>query len=856
MLDRNVKRRLDRLDGVSRVTLYGVEKKEIRIQLDMDKLSAYHVDINRMVQTLMQSNFAVTAGKITDGPRRLSVRPMGEFTSISDYENLIIGQHNLRLSDVASISYTHPDRTYGRHLDQKYAIGLDIFKESGANTVEVTEKILAEIEEIGKLPEMEGITIYEMDNQAEGIISSINELFKSGLLGAFLAIIVLYFFLRRFATTFIVTLAVPFSILVALAAMYFLEISLNILSMMGLLLAIGMLVDNAVVATESIHRYQEKGKDVTKATIDGVKEISLAITAGTFTTIIVFLPQILSTSDQIAIFLKHISIALCISLLASLIIAQTVVPLCASRLKPYQPEFKNKDIERLIRWYTRTLRWTLNHPKWTTLFIILILISIIVPGQLVEFDMFPDQEDDRKLRLHYNINDTYTVEEVERIVDIIEAYLFENKEKFEINSIYSYYQADYGMSTILLNKDENADTPQEDIMKMIREGLPPIAIGSPSFERRRGSGTDGGIQIQLIGKSSEELAVLSKDVAWTISKIPGLVDVRSEAEAGEKEIHVIVDRERSRIRGFDSRSVANIISAGLRGVRLRKFKTREGEVDVRVEFQDKDRRTIDHLQNMPLITDDNRLVKLTSIADFQIERGPQPIRRDNRVSGLHISANLKDITVNEAREKISEAMNRYQLPPGYSWNYGRRFSYEEEAAQNMLINMLLAVALIYFVMAALFESLIFPAGIWSSILFSIVGVYWFFLLTDTTMTLMSMIGILVLIGVVVNNGIVLIDHIIHLRNNGLERREAILQAGRDRMRPILMTAATTIFSLMPLTIVRTQVGGDGPPYFPMARAIVGGLSFSTIVTLLILPTIYILLDDLRQWARRLLNLAS
>jgi len=265
---------------------------------------------------------------------------------------------------------------------------------------------------------------------------------------------------------------------------------------------------------------------------------------------------------------------------------------------------------------------------------------------------------------------------------------------------------------------------------------------------------------------------------------------------------------------------------------------------------------MDQLNNLPLIDENNRLVKLTSLADFSIQRGPQAIRRDNRVTGIHISANLKDITINEARDKIAEVMNRYKLPPGYSWNYGRRFSYEEEAAQNMLINMLLALALIYFVMAALFESLIFPAGIWSSILFSIVGVYWFFLITDTTMTLMSMIGILVLIGVVVNNGIVLIDHIIHLRNQGIPRREAILQAGRDRLRPIIMTAATTIFSLLPLTIVRTQVGGNGPPYFPMARAIVGGLSFSTIVTLVILPTIYILLDDWRQWARRVLSLAK
>jgi HAE1 family hydrophobic/amphiphilic exporter-1 len=855
MLERNVTRRLERIDGVSRVTLYGVEKKEIRIQLDMDRLAAYHVDINHLVQTLMRSNFAVTAGKIYDGSRRLVVRPMGEFRSVSDYENLIIGQHNLRLADVAVVNYGHPKLTYGRHLDRKYAVGVDIFKESGANTVGVTDQILTEIEEIGLLPEMEGINIYEMNNQAEGILSSLNELFKSGLFGAFLAIAVLYFFLRRWATTFIVTLAVPSSLLFALAAMYFLGISLNILSMMGLMLAIGMLVDNAVVATESIHRHQQFNPDRKKATINGVQEIGMAITAGTFTTIIVFLPQIVSSTDQVAIWMKHVSLALCISLLASLIIAQTVVPLMASRLKHRQSR-DNSVNQRLIDRYAAILTWTMNHPRWTSFLIVITLLSILVPASLVKFDMFPDNQRDRKLRLHYNINDTYTVAEVEKVVDLLENYLFANQEKFEINSIYTYYQADYGMSTILLNKEENADTPQEEIMSLIREGLPPIAIGAPSFERRQGGTTEDGIRIQLIGKSSEELATLSKDVAWTLSQVTGLVDVRSEAEAGEKEIHVSVDRERSRLFGFSSRDVANIISAALRGVRLRKFKTRDGEVDVRVEFQDIDRQNMDHLYNLPLIDDTNRLVKLTSISDFSIQRGPQGIRRDNRITGIHISANLKDITVGEAREKISDVMANYNFPPGYSWNFGRRFSFEEQAAQNMLINMLLALALIYFVMAALFESLIFPAGIWSSILFSVVGVYWFFLVTDTTMSVMGMIGILILIGVVVNNGIVLIDHIIHLRNEGMPRREAIIQAGRDRLRPIIMTAATTIFSLLPLTMVRTQIGGGGPPYFPMARAIVGGLTFSTVVTLLILPTIYVLLDDLRLWARRVIRLAK
>jgi HAE1 family hydrophobic/amphiphilic exporter-1 len=866
MLHRNITRRIERLEGVSRVSLYGVEEKEILIQLSVDKLAAHHVDVNNLVEKLMRSNFALTAGRITDGKQRFAVRPIGEFKTLEDYENIIIGDKNLRLKDVADVTFSHPDLNYGRHLDQKYAVGFDVYKEGGANTVEVTDRVVAELEEIKKLPEMEGIALYEMDNAGEGIVSSLNELFKSGMLGALLAVLVLYFFLRNWAATLIVTLAVPVSLLITLSAMFFVGLTLNILSLMGLMLAIGMLVDNAVVATESIHRHQhnhvlnnssQNDSNNAEPTIKGVKEIAMAITAGTLTTIIVFLPNIVSTSDEVAMWLKHVALTLSIALLASLVLAQTVVPLLAHKFK-YKPKVeKTTVIDKGIDYYTKILGWTLKHPKWTFLIIILTLFSIMIPSSLVKFDMFPDQDSDRRLRLFYHVNDNYTVEEVEKAVDVIEDYLYKNKEEFEINSVYTYYEDGYASSTILLHKDDKAHKSQTEIRELIRKNLPKIAIGNPGFDRQSSTGGEDGIQVKLIGKSSEELARLSKEVAWTLSKVPGLKDVHSEAEGGEKEVHVIVDRELSKQYGFSTRQVANVVSAAMRGVRLRKFKKQDGEADVRVEFSEVDSRNLDQLYNLPLFNRDGEMYHLTSLADFEIRKGPQYIRRENRITGMNISANLENITVGEAREKIGKVMNEYNLPAGYSWNYGQRFSYEDEAAKSMLVNMLLALALIYLVMASLFESLIFPVGIWSSILFSIVGVYWFFLMTGTVMSIMGMIGILILIGVVVNNGIVLVDHIIQLRNRGLSRNEAILQAGRERLRPIIMTAATTIFSLLPLTMVTTEIGGSGgPPYFPMARAIVGGLTFSTFVTLLILPTIYVILDNLRNWAIRIVHNAS
>jgi len=703
---------------------------------------------------------------------------------------------------------------------------------------------------------MEGIRIFYLDNLAEGIVDSLNELLKSGLFGALLAMVLLFFFLRRLETTLIVVIAVPFSILIAMAFMYFMGLSLNILSMMGLMLAVGMLVDNAVVVTESIHRHQliDPNGEKSKSVIVGVNEVALAITAGTLTTAIVFLPNIVSAKTNISIYLKHVAIALCIALGASLVLAQTVVPLLVSRVKPPEEKKESRLIGRLIESYRRTLDWSLGHRRASVGLIIALLLSVIVPFSFVRKDMF-DEPEDRKLRLHYHINGSYTVEKVEEAVDIYEAYLFDNSDKLEIESIYTYYQGNYAMSTILLKKGEGAEKSIEQIREEIREGLPKLAIAEPSFEWHSTGGGEQSIRVQLIGKSSEQLVALSRDIAWLLDKVDGLVDVRSEAETGDEEVHVVVDRDRARQLGISPREVANVVSAAMRGINLRPFQGESGEIPVRIEFQESDRQTMEHLRNLPLFTGEDEPVSLASLADLRMRRGPRSIRRENRTTSLGVTANLDGMTMGEARSKIGQVLGQYNFPAGYTWNYGERFDYEQEAFSTMMINLLLALALIYFVMAALFESLIFPAAIWTQIIFAIVGVFWFFMITGTTMTIMGMIGILILIGVVVNNGIVMIDYVNQLRARGMDRHRALVEAGGARLRPILMTAGTTVLSLVPLCVVTTQIGGGGPPYFPMARAIVGGLTFSTIVTLLVLPTIYVILDDMRAWARNIIRTA-
>jgi len=849
MLMRKLVRPLERIPGVARVDLEGVEPREIRIELIADRIVSHGIDVVDLQRKLQQVNFSDSAGLIRDNETRYRVNPKGEFRSIEEIGDLVIGDDGLRLSDIADIRYAGKKRTYARHLDRKYAIGISVFKENGANLVDVGRQALAEVERIGQSPEMRGITLFFLDNQAEGVTESLSELLKAGLIGAVLSLVVLYFFLGHVQTTLMVSMAVPVAITITLGVMYFLGLSLNILSMMGLMLAVGMLVDNSVVVSESIHREHENTPgDPQGSALRGVRAVGLAVAAGTLTSAAVFLPIIFGEQDQISIFLTHVAIAIVVSLAVSLFIAQTIIPLMATRLDRPSSQHQNAPVEWLKHRYVRLLGWTLRH-RWASAgLVVLTLASAAIPLSLVETDMFP-QDQTRKLWLHYHLNGQYPLEKIKESVDRIEEYLYANQEEFEIRAVYTYYDEQGSantLSSILLTEDDEARLSSQEISKRIMEGLPKIAIGRPSFSWERAGGGES-LNVTLTGSSSAVLRQLAADTVRVLSEVDGLSGVVSEAGTGDQEVQLRVDRERANQLGFSTQEVAQAVAIAIRGVDLREFKGEEGEVPVRLQLREADRESLEDLRDIKLRNAAGEAIPLMAMVRLSEDSGPTEIRRLNRQTGLRVTAQLDGITAEQARERIKARMELMQLPPGYKWEFGGGFDDEQEAMQKMLFNILLAIAIIYIVLAAQFESLIYPASMICTILFSVIGVYWFFLLTGTTFTLMAMIGILILIGVVVNNGIVLIDHVNQLRLRGLEREQALLRAGEERLRPILMTVGTTVLGLTPLCIGTTQIGGDGPPYFPMARAIVGGLLFSTFVSLVLLPTIYTWLDVIRHW---------
>ncbi|MFT4653763.1 MAG: HAE1 family hydrophobic/amphiphilic exporter-1 [Patiriisocius sp.] len=846
LLERTLKMPIERVTGVSRVELYGVNKKQISIRLDPDRIAALRINTADVYKVLQNANFSMTAGQFFDLDQKITVNPLGEYRSKQDISNLIITR-NVRLSDIASIEFETPKATEGRHLDKTHAIGLNIFRESGANLVDVSEAVMAEIETAKSSTAFNGINLFIMQDEATSVTSSLQDLLNSGMIGGGLSIIVLYLFLRNLATTLVVVLSVPFAICITLACMYFLGYTLNILSLMGLMLAVGMLVDNAVVVTESIFQEREKTDDVIAATKKGVSLVSLAVIAGTATTAIVFLPNIVGVKAELTVFLEHVAVSICISLFASLLLAQTLIPLLTTKLK-IKPKAKEAHClqakpSKLKASYENILRWTLGNQGKTSLIAIAILASTAIPLTFIKSDDDNNNNQDR-IWLNYHIQSNYSLDEVEKAVNKMEDYLYANQSKFHIKQVYTYFTAGYAVSGLTLEDDLPVSVSE--LKKEIKESFPAFVRAQPSFEWDQGSG--GGVQITLYGQSSETLMEIAEQIVPVLSSIEGLTDVKADIDAQNYELQVTVDREKAFRFGLSATDVASVVSTALRGTNLRTFRSStDGEINIRLLYDESLQQSVDQLKNLTISRSADQNITLDMVANMSVNARMSQIQRLARQTSLGLGANLEDdYTISEARKSIELIMQNIELPSGYTWSLDGSFQRQDEDETIMLTNMILAIIMIYIVMAALFESLILPTAVLTSLIFSFTGVFWAFLITGNAMTVMGMIGMLILMGIVVNNGIVLVDRINQLANAGMSVHNAIIEGCLTRVRPILMTVLTTVLGLVPLALGDVSIGGDGPPYSPMAIAIIGGLLFSTITSLFLVPLGYLLLLKLRR----------
>jgi len=854
LINHEFKRRIERIPGVARVDVTGAAPKEVEIAIAPSRLAAHGINLDDLTKRLKTVNFAISAGQIDDGQRRLRVRPMGEITDLQQLRELVLDERGTRLGDIAEVHMKSSSLNYGRRLDGNPAVGLDIFKERNANLVEVSSNVMREIEEIRKDAALSDIRIMVIKNQGENVTASLLELAEAGGVGLLLSIVVLWFFLRHWPSVAMVSLAIPICFVITLGFMYSFGVSLNMLSMVGLLLAVGMLVDNAVVTVESIYQEREKTPDQPlRASILGTRNVTIALSAGTLCHCIVFLPNLFGERNVLSIYLGQIAITISVSLLASWLVAVSLIPMLSARLKtPLAVRSQDGMIPRLQRHYARFLRWTLSNRGWSMTGIVLIIVTSVAPVILTKKNMFSSPSAG-ETDLYYQWTDMYTKEQMSEEVQRVEAFLEANRKKYHITQIYSQYsEQSWGATSIKFDTKESGRI--KSLIEQIRMDLPQSAranIGVGSQSGHGGGGAPGqNVSVQIIGDSAQTLATLAEDIVPMLARRKELRDVRVDTGDQNRELSVRVDRDRAAAFGFTTQQVAQFVGLALRGTPLRELSSGGSEVPVWARFAGAERYSTADLATFTLRAPDGRAVPLLTMVHLAVRPSAIQVSRTNRQTTLAIQASLgENVTMSDARKAMEETMKNIAFPAGYRFTFdGGGFQEEDDANKRMMFNLLMALVMIYVVMAAVFESLLFPLAIMSGVLFSVFGVFWLFWISGTEFNIMAFIGILVLMGVVVNNGIVMIEHINNLRRRGISRTEALVDGSRERLRPILMTMGTAILAMVPIALADTQIGGDGPSYFPMARAIAGGLAFSTLVSLLFLPTIYAILDDLSNAA--------
>ena len=850
MLERYLKRPLERIDGVARVSLEGVEPLELRVLVDPVRVAAYGVDVRQLRQKLERANFSVSGGEITEAGQRLSVRPIGEFRDLADVRNFLV-QGNVRLSDIAEVSLVSPELAVGRHLNGRPGVGLDVFKATGFNIVDVSDRAMEAIEKAQQAPQLQGIDVIVLLNQAENIRMSLRELRNAGLIGAALALVVLFTFLRDWPTTLIVSLAVPFSLVITLAAMYFLGFSLNILTMMGMMLAVGLLVDNAVVTTESIFRHRQLNPDhPIAATLSGVREVGTAVLAGTLSTIIVFLPIVFGEKNQMSVFMVHVAVPIVVAMLASLLVAQTIIPTLTARFPSPPPVKAGSRFARLQDWYERRLEWVLQHPRKTVGLVLVILVSPapLFASGLLKVDMFPQDASDR-LQLPYHIEGSYPLARVEQAVDRVEAYLDQNRERFGIDLVYSYYTPDDAASVIRLKPRDELPMEPRDIMAQIEKEMPEIIIGNPSFRFEENQGGSTGFSLQLSGESTLKLVSLSRDLVGRLAQIEGFDSVRTTAKSGEQELQVRIDRERAQALGISARDIGETLNLALAEQRFGYFLKDGKQYFVIGALVREQRDENPDLRNLDVPSRSGRAARLDSVADLIEQISPPQLFRFNRYSSATVSAALQTGYTLSQGVQAMEAIGREILDESFETDLAGEGRDLRDTSAGTLFAFVFALALIYFVLAAQFESFRDPLAILLTVPLALVGAVGSLWLHGQTLNIFSEIGMIMLIGLVTKNGILIVEFANQQRARGLPPVAAAREAAVARFRPVLMTSISTILGILPIALA---LGAGSESRRAMGIAVVGGLVIGTALTLLVIPAIYTFLTS-RHHVRRSLE---
>jgi HAE1 family hydrophobic/amphiphilic exporter-1 len=852
-LDAKVKKPLERIPGVAEVELFGAARREVDIYLRLDDIRRHRVDVGGLFRRLDAANLNVSLGRVEDGTNRFDTLTRGVIKSLDDIKRFPVNGRGLELQEIADIVYDKPINTGGRHLNGNYAVGFDVRKTSQANTVETVAKVREKIDEIQKDPAMEGTSIQVWWDSGKMITKSINGLLEAGTIGALLAVLVLFAFLRKLAPTLIIGFAIPFSMIATIGFLYLLGKTLNVLSMMGLMLAAGMLVDNAVVVLESIYQNIEKGYDRVAAAIVGTKEVLSAVVAATLTSIIIFVPLVFGKKTNYSIWLADTGTSIIIALLCSLFISVTLIPLAVAKFLPARHIAAAADKTRKHRLrdaYMKSVGWSLRHPFAVGFVMVPLLMAVAFSRMGKIPDNSPEAQDLQDLTIQYEFSENFHYVKIEQdYVNPVEKFLLANKQRFKIKDVATWYGNNNAHTQVAFDKEKTNLEELKDIRKQMAKEIPVIPGAEIKLGQQEGAENQNWLGVNIYGEDPSKLQELAREARTKLREKPGFAEIHTDSDRGREEVQIRLDRELAKKYNISTQSLGNILGIVVRGQEIRGYRTPEGEVDIWMRLQNSDRSDLNDLKSIVVGSGpDGRDVTLNQVAKLDIVKTPGSIRREDRRTFTMMFVVYGGEKKEEGKKIISEVLDGMAFPQGYGWAYGFWTKRQDKEDNDFLFNIVFALAMVYFLMASLFESIAHPFSIMLSLPFAMVGVVAMLLLTGTPNNLMAKIGLMVLIGVVVNNGIVLIDHINNLRNRGLSRAEAVLEGCRERFRPILMTACTTIVGLIPLA-----VGTSGIfelRYFPLARTVMGGLLSSTVLTLIVLPVYYELFDDLATWVKR------
>ncbi len=870
IIDEQISYRIERVPGVASVDVWGGLQREIQVNLYPDKIKALGLPLDLIINKIRQENIDLPAGLIERGNYEILVRIPGVYTSLDEIKETVIAIREgvpIKLKEIASVEDTHQKITRIVRINGKPGTRIAINKQSGKNTVRVAEGVLREVEKIQQdLPQIQLIPV---SNSSQYIKRAINNVSNAALYGGILAVVVLLFFLTSIRSTLVIATAIPISIIATFALIYFGGFTLNIMTLGGLALGIGMLVDNAIVVLENIYRLQESGMPPRKAAVLGSQEVQAAIIASTLTTLAVFLPMVFIRGMS-GIMFKQLAYVVSFALLCSLFVALTLVPMLSSRVlrpapsaNPHAQSIGGRIIvsirglfRSLENSYKRLLRYALDHRLTVLAITAALLVGSIFLARVVGSEFMPStDEGEARVTVEMEVGTRLGImdEKFQMIAGIIK------NELPELESIEEGIggggwrgTSNTGNITLKLKPKSQRSRSSEAIANDLRRKLASIpgviirtrASGGQMMFGMRGGGGQERVQVEIRGYDLEVAEALAQQVKKIVENVKGITDVRLSREVGKPEELFLIDRHAAADMKLSVSQIGRTIQTILTGTQASMYREGGYEFRILVKVKDAERLDVNDLLDMTLTNAEGEQVSLRNVVDVRPRRGPMRIERRDRERVLTISAEIANRDLGSIIQDIREGLRSVPIPRGFSVAFTGDYEERQKAFRELLVSIILAITLVYMIMAMLYESVRDPFIVMFSVPMAAIGVILMLFLTGTTFNVQSYIGCIMLGGIVVNNAILLVDYTNLLRRRDkMSVREAIEEAGRRRLRPILMTALTTIMAMIPLSL---GIGEGGEAQAPLARAVVGGLTSSTLITLVIVPVVYSLFEGLRE----------